>query len=236
MSQQLFYSIVFYIFLLSCQSKQTAPANNRSLGWLPKEEYTPRENKAQILNDSGVYFQLSALQDPTLPPSEKQKRLLHAKMLFEQALEIDPSYFLVLSNLAAVSLALKDTAKAMDLMKQRLTNEPDLVEGWQALGFYSDLKKDSLAAFTYYKKAIEIINKRLEKGKYYENEADIVYYYDNWSTKALLLIMLNEEEKGKDLLHALIMELQNQKNIPISVYEALQSKNRYEILEDMKNN
>ena len=166
------YLIVFLFFsfylLVSCKPNATKepilPPSSFQSGWIPKE-YSPKDPTILMLTDSALQLQTAALMDPTMEPPVRIKKLNEAFEILNAVKKQDPNYGLVYSNLAAIYLERGDTIQAIDMMKARLKIEPELAEGWQAMGFFHDKQGDSTNAFLYYKKSIN--NNHYKKKCYY---------------------------------------------------------------------
>ena len=230
-------SVILSIILIlsaSCKNNGNKEIDKNGQGWLPEPEYQPKNNKARQLNDSAAALQVQALQDPTLDELSRSKMLETAFNLLNEALKIDPKYTLAMSNLSALYLEKRDSLKALELMKRRLKIEPQMAEGWQALGVFTDLMGDSINAIQYYEKSISILNNRLKLGKNYSNRDDILYYYDNWSAKAFSLLLLGKTEEAHNSIKALLDEAGVIMGENANTYAAMLSKDRWSLLNDLK--
>ncbi len=231
-------SIILVLFLYCCnnpsvkEKKQTLKPG----GWLPETEYRPTNAKASILNDSAATLQIWSMQDPTLDPVERLKLIEIAFKLLNEALKLDPKYGLAMTNLATIYLEKRDTNKALELMHRRLALEPDIAEGWQAIGVFTDLQGDSVKAKSYYQKSIEIYDGRLKMGKKYSKPENLMYYYDNWSGKAFSLLMSGDTKNAQNSIRALLEEAAPILGQNTDTYAAMLSKDRWILLKEMKEN
>jgi tetratricopeptide (TPR) repeat protein len=235
---------IFFTFILSlsitiilsssCKNENKRKIVKNGQGWLPEPEYQPKNDKARQLNDSAAALQVQALQDPTLDELSRSKMLETAFKLLNEALEIDPKYTLAMSNLSALYLEKRDSLKALELMKRRLNIEPQMAEGWQALGVFTDLMGDSINAIQYYEKSISILNDRLKMGKNYSNPDDILYYYDNWSAKSFSLLLQGKTVEAHNSIKALLDEAGVVMGENANTYAAMLSKDRWSLLNDLK--
>jgi tetratricopeptide (TPR) repeat protein len=239
-NQYIFYTLIvpltiIFSMMSSCKNdSQKHNLDKNKQGWLPEPEYQPKNDKARQLNDSAAALQVQALQDPTLDDRSRSKMLETALNLLNEALEIDPKYTLAISNLSALYLEKGDSLKALELMKRRLKIEPQMAEGWQALGVFTDLMGDSINALPYYEKSISILNKRLSLGKKYSNPDDILYYYDNWSAKSFSLLLQGKTVEAHNSIKALLDEGGVVMGENANTYAAMLSKDRWTLLKDLK--
>ena len=228
-------SIILVLFLCCCnnpsvkEKKQTLKPG----GWLPETEYRPTNAKASILNDSAATLQIRSMQDPTLDPVGRLELIEIAFKLLNEALKLDPKYGLAMTNLAAIYLEKRDTNKALELMHRRLALEPDIAEGWQAIGVFTDLQGDSVKAKSYYQKSIDIYDNRLKMGKHYTIREDLLYYYDNWSGKAFSLLLSGKTEEAHNSIRALLEEAGVALGQDSETYAAMLNKDRWTLLREM---
>ncbi len=231
---------LFSIIIISCQptalENKSAQNSKKTTAWLPPSPYSPKDHLAIQLNDSAAILQIQAVQDPTLSKEEKEKLLSEAYNMLTKVLEIDPKYGLAMTNLSAVYLEKGDSLKALELIQRRLKLEPEMAEGWQAAGVFTDLMGDSASAINYYKKSIEIFDKRLKMGKEYSVPEDLLYYYDNWSGKAFSLLMSGRTLDAHNSIKALLEEAGIVMGSEAETYAAMLTKDRWSILKDMKQN
>jgi tetratricopeptide (TPR) repeat protein len=232
----LFLIMIFSVF--SCSEKAGNPGRTenekKTKAWLPAPEYQPKNPKAKILNDSAAILQIQAQQDPTLEPLDRFKLIEQAFNMLNEALKMDPDYGLAMSNLAAIYLEKRDTSKALELMQRRLDKEPDMAEGWQAVGVFSDMLGDSSKAKSCYEKSINIYDSRLKMGKEYALSEDLLYYYDNWSGKAFSLLLLGRTTEAHNSIRALLDEAGVVLGQDAETYAAMLNKDRWLILKEMK--
>jgi tetratricopeptide (TPR) repeat protein len=235
------FNLFFILSLILIHSCTTEPKKNlqptqsgQTTAWLPKPEYQPMNSLAIQLNDSAAVLQIRALQDPTIDLRTKKSLLDQSQKMLEECLKIDSLYGLALTNLSAIFLEKKDTGAALNLMKKRLKLEPDMAEGWQAIGIFTDLTGDSTKAREYYQKSIEIFDNRLKMGKKYAVQDDLMYYYDNWSGKAFSLLMLGKTTDAHNSIRALLDEAGVILGENASTYAAMLDKERWLLLKEMK--
>lgn len=234
-----FLIISIFSQFLSCDTKtrknKTETYPEQTTGWLPEEEYQPKNNTAVQLNDSAAVLQIKAIKDPTIDLDTKLSLLNQSQKMLENCLKLDSNYGLAMTNLSAVFLEKKDTGSAIKWMKRRLDIEPELAEGWQAIGVFTDLSGDSVKALEYYKKSIEILDKRLKMGKKYAVKDHLLYYYDNWSSKAFSLLMSGKSDEAHNSIKALLEEAGVILGENAATYAAMLDKNRWSMLKEIKN-
>lgn len=231
--------IVILATIYACQKankSSDSAQKNSEFGWLPPAAYKPKNQKAAMLSDSAAVLQVRAQQDPTLDDFERLKLINQAFSMLTEALKIDPNYGMAMSNLSAVYLEKGDTLKALELMRRRLKVEPELAEGWQAVGIFSDLSGDSAEAKKCYQKSIEIYDGRLKMGKKYSKPENLMYYYDNWSGKAFSLLMSGDTKNAQNSIRALLEEAAPILGQNTDTYAAMLSKDRWILLKEMKDN
>jgi tetratricopeptide (TPR) repeat protein len=231
--------IVILATVYACQKankSSDSAQKNSEFGWLPPAAYKPKNQKAAMLSDSAAVLQVRAQQDPTLDDFERLKLINQAFSMLTEALKLDPNYGMAMSNLSAVYLEKGDTLKALELMRRRLKVEPELAEGWQAVGIFSDLSGDSAEAKKCYQKSIEIYDGRLKMGKKYSKPENLMYYYDNWSGKAFSLLMSGDTKNAHNSISALLEEAAPILGQDTDTYAAMLSKDRWILLKEMKEN
>ncbi len=231
--------IVILATVYACQKankSSDSAQKNSEFGWLPPAAYKPKNQKAAMLSDSAAVLQVRAQQDPTLDDFERLKLINQAFSMLTEALKLDPDYGMAMSNLSAVYLEKGDTLKALELMRRRLKVEPELAEGWQAVGIFSDLSGDSAEAKKCYQKSIEIYDGRLKMGKKYSKPENLMYYYDNWSGKAFSLLMSGDTKNAQNSIRALLEEAAPILGQNTDTYAAMLSKDRWILLKEMKEN
>ncbi len=229
------------LLLTSCEpvkkeKSEQFPEQKVTTGWVPAAEYNPKNPKASVLNDSAAALQIRVMQDPTLSADERVEMIEVAYSLLKEALKLDPEYRLAMTNLSAIYLEKRDTNRALELMQRRLELEPDMAEGWQAVGVFTDLKGDSAKAKTYYQKSIEIFDNRLKMGKKYAVREDLLYYYDNWSGKAFSLLLSGKTTEAHSSIKALLEEAGVALGQEAETYAAMLKKDRWGLLTEMKGN
>lgn len=232
------FFIVATLIVTACGSqkkeKKSQVQPSQKGAWLPAPEYRSKSKVAIQLNDSAAALQIRAMQDPTLDPVDRLALIETAFKLLNEALKLDTEYRLAMSNLAAIYLEKRDTTKALELMKRRLELEPDMAEGWQAVGVFTDMLGDSILANTYYQKSIDIFNRRLKMGKEYTLPEDLIYYYDNWSGKAFSLLLMGQTKAAHQSIQALLDEAAVILGPDAETYAAMLNKDRWKLLKEMK--
>lgn len=232
-----FFTVATLIFVACSNPKKENKSSEQPIktgGWLPAPGYRPTSETAMQLNDSAAVLQITALQDPTLDVAQRAKMMESAFQMLQEALKLDPNYGMAMTNLSTLYLEKRDTGKALELMQQRLKVEPELAEGWQAVGFFSDMRGDSAKALSYYQKSIEIYDSRLKMGKKYTNPDDLMYYYDNWSGKAFSLLLLGRTADAHNSIRALLDEAGVILGENAATYAAMLDKDRWSLLLEMK--
>lgn len=219
------------LFIIACESVAPEKPTTTPTGWMP-ESYVPKDAALVQLADSALQLQTAALMDPTMNDTLRQDNLNAAFSLLTAVLERDPKYSLVYSNLAAIYLENGDTTQAIAMMKQRLDIEPELAEGWQAIGFFHDKTGDSTSAFTFYQKSIDCFDNRLKLGKQYANPNDLVYYYDNMAGRAYSLLLLGQTAASHNAVRELLDEATGLMGEEAGVYAAMLQMNRWTMLQE----
>jgi tetratricopeptide (TPR) repeat protein len=228
--------LIMALTTVACQKTQKSNASEQKQkagAWLPSPEYQPIDSRAKMLSDSAAFLQVRANQDPTLDELQRIKMIEEAFFMLNEALKIDPNYGLAMSNLSAIYLERKDTSKALELMRRRLSVEPNLAEGWQAVGVFTDLSGDSIEAKKCYQKSLDIYDSRLKMGKQYSIPEDLIYYYDNWSGKAFSLLISGDTENAHNSIRAMLEEAAPILGQNTDTYAAMLSKDRWVLLKEM---
>jgi tetratricopeptide (TPR) repeat protein len=238
--KSLIISSLLILLISSCNKTSNGNSDQKTQqkdkGWLPPPAYKPKNQKASMLSDSAAVLQVRAQQDPTLDDFERQKLINQAFSMLTEALKLDPDYGMAMSNLSAVYLEKDDTLKALELMRRRLKVEPELAEGWQAVGIFSDLSGDSAEAKICYQKSIEIYDGRLKMGKKYSKPENLMFYYDNWSGKAFSLLMSGDTKNAHNSIRVLLEEAAPILGQNTDTYAAMLTKDRWILLKEMKGN
>jgi tetratricopeptide (TPR) repeat protein len=238
--KSLIISSLLILLISSCNKTSNGNSDKKTQqkdkGWLPPPAYQSKNRKAIMLNDSAAVLQIRAKQDPTIDDAQRFKLIQEAFTMLKEALELDPNYGMAMTNLSAVYIDKGDTTKALELMRKRLKLEPDFAEGWQAVGVFSDLSGDSSAAKKCYQKSIEIYDSRLKMGKQYSVPDNLIYYYDNWSGKAFSLLLSGDTENAHNNIRALLEEAAPILGQGTETYAAMLTKNRWELLDELKGN
>lgn len=123
-----------------------------------------------------------------------------ALILLHKAIKTDTSYYAPYTNLIAIYISRKQFDKALEASNKIVEKEPELAEGWTFAGMLHDRLGDSLTAVDYYKKSIELYEKRIDNPN---KQKDIVA---NRMNRAVSLILLGKETEGKSELKKLIAE------------------------------
>jgi tetratricopeptide (TPR) repeat protein len=123
-----------------------------------------------------------------------------ALYLFNQAIEADSNYDLPYSNKASVYIMMRQYNKA--LRESELTNlkNPENAEGWNTTGMLSDRLKDSVKAVKSYQKCLEVLDKNMSEQKDKEKISQIRL------RKALIYILLQDEEKATETINLILAE------------------------------
>jgi len=122
---------------------------------------------------------------------EKEDYYNKALKLFNEAIEIDSSFINSYDNKVSILVDLKRYTEAIDVLELKLMRQPDLAEGYFFLGLLYESINDTVNAYKFYNKSIDIFEERISQGKMIEaNEINLACSY----------IMINEEEKGNRLL------------------------------------
>lgn len=166
---------LIWILLVSCS------------GQAKKKTYNA---KAVELNNRGLQFMRSANNDSAL-------------ILFDKAIAIDKTYYLPHSNKALMYLNSREYDKALTESEKAILANPDLAEGWAFAGTLHEKMGDSETAMKYYKKSIEIYDKRISDPEKKER------IQANRVSRAFSLILLGQEKEGKDELRKLKAEKPN---------------------------
>ena len=123
-----------------------------------------------------------------------------ALILFDKAIEIDKTYYLPHANKVGIYVRKKEFEKALTEMETAITEKPDYAEGWAFAGMLHYGLGDTLLAETYYKKSIEIFDKKIL------NPEEKEHIIANRLNRAVSLILLGQEKNGKDELKKLKTE------------------------------
>ena len=84
-----------------------------------------------------------------------------ALLLYDQAIELDDSYYLPHSNKIEIYLGLKDYKKALYESEMVIKKKPDLAEGWFFAGLLNEHQGNNKKAMINYKKSIQIFTDRI---------------------------------------------------------------------------
>jgi len=160
------------ILLTSCSGKDK------------KEVYNP---KAIELNNKAVLQMQKSNNDSAL-------------MLFDKAIEIDKTYYLPHVNKVGIYVGKKEFEKALAEIEIAITEKPDYAEGWAFAGMLHYGLGDTLEAKTYYKKSVEIFDKKIL------NPEEKEHIIANRMNRAVSLILLGQDKDGQDELKKLKAE------------------------------
>ena len=123
-----------------------------------------------------------------------------ALLLFDQAIDIDQSYYMPHSNKVTIYVSQADYKKALRESELAIEKRPDLAEGWTMSGLLNEKLGDTLKAQQYYQKSIDLFEARINDPK---KKEQIVA---NKLSKALSMILAGKEKEGKDELNKLKQE------------------------------
>lgn len=185
---------VILILLTSCSGKDKKKANNP---------------KAVELNKKAVLQMQKFNYDSAL-------------ILFDKAIEFDKTYFLPHANKAGIYVRKKEFEKALAECEMAVTEKPDYAEEWTVAGMLHYGLGDTLTAKTYFKKSVEIFDKRIL------NPEEKEHIFANKLNRAVSLILLGQEKEGKEELNKLKMENPDDK-----VFDEFLNKNRQDYINDI---
>ena len=126
--------ILTIIGLLSCNSN--------------KGQYPTYKQKAIELNNKAVNLSQNFKKDSALT-------------IYDQAIEMDDSYYLPHSNKIEIYLERKEYEKALYESEMVIKKKPDLAEGWFFAGLLNEHQGNYNKAMTYYQKSIQIFTDRI---------------------------------------------------------------------------
>jgi tetratricopeptide (TPR) repeat protein len=142
-----------------------------------------------------------------------------ALIFLDSAIKIDPSYHIAYANKSKIYCELGDLNQASVFAEKQILVKPDLAEGCTWTGLLFDKLGDTLKAFAYYRKSVEIYDVRLLRNKD-QKEAQA-----NLLNKAFSLKLLGQEQMSQDTF---------KKMIPTnSSYDALFLMTRQELINKM---
>ena len=174
-----------------------------------KEVYNP---KAIELNDKALAQMQKFNNDSAL-------------ILFDKAIEIDKTYYLPHANKVGIYVGKKEFEKALAESEIAISQKPDYAEGWAFAGMLHHGLGDTLVAKTYYKKSIEIFDKKILNPK--EKE----HLFANRMNRAVSMILLGQDKDGKDELKKLKVE-----NPDNNVLDEFLNRNRQDFINDIFKN
>lgn len=117
-----------------------------------------------------------------------------ALILLEKATNIDKNYYLAFGNKVVIYCERKELNKALVEIEKQIKAKPDLAESWSFAGMLYEVNGDSIKAKEYYHKSIKLFDKRLVDTTNKEKLTT------NRLNRAVALILLNEDSRGKDEL------------------------------------
>ena len=148
-----------------------------------------------------------------------------ALILFDKAIAIDETYYIPHSNKVSIYITRKEFDKALSEMEIVIKKKPDLAEGWTFTGILNEGLGDTLGAKKYYKKSVEIFDKRIFNP---EKKDDIIA---NRLNRAVSLILLGKEKDGKEELKKLKTE-----NPDNNVFDEFLKRNKKEYINEIFKN
>ncbi len=160
------------IFLASC----SAPVK--------KEAYNP---KAIELNNKAVQLMQRSQNDSAL-------------VLFDQAIELDPAYYLPHSNKTGIYISKKEFDKALAEIEMVIKKKPDFAQGWTIAGLLHEKLGDSISALKYYQKSVELFDGEIQNPEKKEQIKAIRL------NRAISLVLAGNEKEGKEELEKLKAE------------------------------
>lgn len=144
------------------------------------------------LNNKGLKFHLMTQFDSAI-------------VYYNQAIEVDPCYYLPHSNLAGVYNAKKDYDNALKQVNLAVEKKPDLSEGWMLSGMLHSLNGHSEKADNSYQKSINLYEQKLiSLASSSLNDANQVKF-----NLAIVYILSGKESIGRDHLLDLAKENPN---------------------------
>jgi tetratricopeptide (TPR) repeat protein len=159
-----------------------------------QEKKTVYNPKAIQLNNKAVEFIKTANYD-------------HALLYLDSAIHIDTTYYSAYANKCSIYCSLKDFKKALVESQMVISVKPDLAEGWTLTGMLCDWLGDTANALKCYQKSVEIFDERIvnpDKQKFLEA---------NKLNRALSLILMGQEEEGRNELKKLKEALPDNKTV-----------------------
>jgi len=84
-----------------------------------------------------------------------------ALILYDQAIELDDSYYLPHSNKIGIYLGMQEYDQALYESEMVIKKKTDLAEGWFFAGLLNEHQGNDKKAMTYYKKSIQIFIERI---------------------------------------------------------------------------
>lgn len=148
-----------------------------------------------------------------------------ALILFDKAIEIDKTYYLPHANKVGIYIGKKEFEKAMAESEIAIKEKSDYAEGLVFAGMLHEGLGDTLAGKTYYKKSIEIFDKRIL------NPEEKEHIVANRMNRAVSLILLGQDKDGKDELMKLKTENPDNK-----VFDEFLNRNRQDFINDIFKN
>jgi len=115
-----------------------------------------------------------------------------AVILFDQAIEIDKTYYLPHSGKASIYIQKKEYDKALVESEKVIKINPDLAEGWAFSGIIHDKLGDTETANNYYKKSIALFDMKIA------DPGMKTKIFNNRLNRAFSLILLGQESEAKE--------------------------------------
>jgi tetratricopeptide (TPR) repeat protein len=145
-----------------------------------------------------------------------------ALILLDKAIAIDKNYNMPHANKVGIYICKKEFDKALAEIEIVIKKEPDSAENWSFAGMLHDGLGDTLTAKKYYKKSIEIGDKKLL------NPAEKGHIISNRMNRAISLILLGKGKEGKDELKKL-----KEENPQNNVFDMFLNRNRQDLINDL---
>ena len=138
--------------------------------------------QAVLLNDRAVEIRLDK------PDS--------ALYLLDQAIQLDPDYYLAYSNKSSVLLQLGQQVKAIEALKNAVELKPELAEMVVSLGMLYDYTNKPEKAKAEYQKALQLFTARIKNTN--------KHLVENKMNRAMVLLLLGDKEQGQKEIDQLL--------------------------------
>ncbi len=122
------------------------------------------------------------------------QRYESALMLYDKAIELDERYYNPHLGKRSIYVSLGEYEKALQESEMVIKKKPDLAEEWAFSGMLHEWLGDSVTAFQYYQKSIELYDDIISDP---ENSDEIARVRFN---RAMSFILLGEDTKGREEL------------------------------------